>query len=190
MEIIVSGRQVAIGQAFQEYATERLRALADKYFARALDAQVTLAHGAHGHGFHVDCAMHVRQGVSLKADGSASDANAALDNAVLRIEKQLRRYKRRLKNHHNEPLKEINVASVNGYIVQHMPEAEDVPEQGPIIIAETKVDVPEVSVSDAVMLMDLAHAPALLFRDAATRHYAMVYHRSDGNIGWVETATP
>ena len=187
MDIRVSGRHVEVGDAFRVHACERLTAISNKYFSHAVASQVTLGHGAHNRGFHVDCAMHVRQGVLLKAEAEASDAHAALDAAADRIEKQLRRYKRRLKNHHAEATKDIAVASANAFVMEDQPEEdESAPGDHPVIIAETKVDIPEVSVADAVMLMDLAHLPAMMFRDAKTRHLAMVYRRADGHIGWVE----
>jgi ribosomal subunit interface protein len=188
MEIRVSGHNVEIGDAFKMHATSRLQAIADKYFSRALSSQVTLGNGAHGHGFHVDCAMHVRRGVILKAEASAADAHAALDGAAERIDKQLRRYKRKLKNHHAEPKSELTVNDASAYVVQAHPEHEEVPEENhPVIIAESAATIPTVSVSDAVMLMDLAHAPALLFRNSRSGQLGMVYHRADGHIGWIES---
>jgi ribosomal subunit interface protein len=188
MDIRVSGHHVDIGDAFKVHASGRLQSIADKYFSRALSSHVTLGREAHGYGFHVDCAMHVRKGVILKAESAANDAHAALDAAADRIEKQLRRYKRKLKNHHHEAAKELVVNEVNAYVVQAHAGEDEVPEENhPVIIAESKIGIPTVSVSDAVMLMDLAHLPAKLFRDSRTGHLAMVYHRPDGHIGWVDS---
>jgi ribosomal subunit interface protein len=188
MDIRVSGHHVDIGDAFKVHATNRLQTIADKYFSRALSSQVTLGREAHGFGFHVDCAMHVRKGVILKAESTANEAHAALDGAADRIEKQLRRYKRKLKNHHNDAAKEMVVNEVNAYVMQaHLGEDEVPEELHPVIVAESRIDIPTVSVSDAVMLMDLAHSPAKLFRDSKTGHLGMVYHRPDGNIGWVDS---
>jgi ribosomal subunit interface protein len=175
MDIRVSGHHVDIGDAFKVHATNRLQTIADKYFSRALSSQV-------------DCAMHVRKGVILKAESTANEAHAALDGAADRIEKQLRRYKRKLKNHHNDAAKEMVVNEVNAYVMQAHLGEEEVPEElHPVIVAESRIDIPTVSVSDAVMLMDLAHSPAKLFRDSKTGHLGMVYHRPDGNIGWVDS---
>ncbi len=187
MEIRISGRHVDVGDAFRIHAEDRLGAITEKYFSHAVGSHITLGHGAHNRSFHVDCTMHVMQGVILKAEAEAADAHAALDAAANRIEKQLRRYKRRLKNHHAEPMKEISISPANVRIVE-ADQDEDEQETGtnPVIIAETKVDIPSVSVADAVMLMDLAHAPAMMFRDVVTGQFAMIYRRSDGHIGWVE----
>ncbi len=187
MDIRISGRHVDVGDAFRAHAEDRLGAITDKYFSHAVGSLVTLGHGAHNRGFHVDCTMHVMQGVILKAEAEAAEAHAALDVAANRIEKQLRRYKRRLKNHHAEPLKEIGLFPASARVVEaDQNEDEQDIAAHPVIIAETKVDIPSVSVSDAVMLMDLAHAPAMMFRDVITGQFAMIYRRGDGHIGWVE----
>lgn len=189
MDIRVSGHHVNVGDAFRDYATSRLQGVVGKYFTQALSAHVTLGREAHGHGFHVDCTLHVRRGVTLKAEASATEAQSALDTAVDRIETQLRRYKRKLKNHHAADTRsDIITNEAQSYVMQAHPPHEEVPEEHhPIIIAESKVDVPTVSVADAVMLMDFAHAPVLMFRDTRTQHVGMVYRRGDGNIGWIDS---
>jgi len=189
MEIKVSGRHIEIGDAFKQHVTTRLAAITERYFSRAMSSAVTLGKDSGGTGFHVDCTMHVRQGVVLKAEAGGVDANAAFDAAADRIDKQLRRYKRRLKNHHNDSVKELEVAQA-AYTVLHNDHETEAHEDrdNPIVIAETATEIPSVCVSDAVMLMDLRHAPALMFRDVRTGHLAMVYRRADGNIGWVDPA--
>jgi ribosomal subunit interface protein len=189
MDIRISGRSVEIGQALRSRAEQRLDEIADKYFARALSAAVTVGREAHGHGFHVDCSMHVQQGVMLKAEASAAEANAAFDAAAERIEKQLRRYKRRLKNHQTGANgKDFAVEPASAYVVEQVDHEAEVPEgDNPVIIAETAATIPTVSVSDAVMLMDLAHAPALMFRNAGRGTLSLVYRRPDGHIGWVDS---
>lgn len=188
MDIRVSGHQVDVGDAFRTHAEERLQQLAEKYFPRAVTASVTLAREAHGHGFHLDCQMFLRQGVFLKAEASDFDPHVALNFAVDRIEKQLRRYKRRLKDHHNGAGRGVEVVPASYTVLQPTPEEIEAAEEhnNPVIVAETQSQIPEVSVSDAVMLMDLRHTPALLFRNAGNGQLAMVYRRNDGNIGWVE----
>ncbi len=186
MDVTVAGRSVEIGDAFKLHAQSRLQEIANKYFTRAMRGHVTLGHEAHGHGFHVDCTMHVRRGVVLKAEARGGDAHGAFQGAADRIEKQLRRYKRRLTNHNAEHVRDEDVSDA-AYTVLGQHDAEDVPEgDNPIIIAETRTDIPTVAVSDAVMLMDLKHAPALLFRDSKNGNMAMVYRRDDGHIGWVD----
>lgn len=189
MDIRIAGRQVEVGEAFRSHALQKLDEIVQTYFPRAQSASVTVGRIAHGHGFDVDITMHVRQGVQLKADAKDdSEAKIAFDHAAERIAKQLRRYKNRLKNHHADALRDVSVQIASSYVVEQTPHEEEVPVgDNPVIIAETKTEIPTVSVSDAVMLMDLAHAPALMFKNAGTGHYCMVYRRADGHIGWVDS---
>ena len=188
MEIRVSGHQVDTGEALRAHVQERLSGVADKYFARAISAQVTFGKGPHDHAFTCDIVAHVMQGVILKGSGQAADAHPAFDQAADRIEKQLRRYTRRLKDRHGvtqtEALAEATVDA--GYTVFDSGDGEAEPAEHPPIIAETRVDIPDASVSDAVMLLDLRNTNALLFRNSATAKFNMVYRRGDGTIGWVE----
>ncbi|MCH8684058.1 ribosome hibernation-promoting factor, HPF/YfiA family [Pedomonas mirosovicensis] len=187
MDIRVSGHQVDVGDAFRTHVEERLNQMAEKYFPRAISATVTLAREARGHGFHLDCQMYLRQGVFLKAEATDFDPYVAFNFTADRLEKQLRRYKRRLKDNHNGVDRtDMGLATANYTILQPRPEEEEAEEEHPVIVAETQEHIPEVSVSDAVMLMDMRQAPALLFRNAGNGQLAMVYRRTDGNIGWVE----
>lgn len=187
MDIRVSGHQVDIGDALKVLCTERLSAITEKYFSRAISAAVTVSRQARGHGFHVDCVMHVRHGVLLKSESEAAEASLAFEAAADRIEKQLRRYKRRLKSHQGS---DAMADAGRAYVLQDEPDhAEDTPlDQGdnPLIIAETQMSIPAVAVGDAVMLMDFSSTPAMLFRNSQTGSLNMVYRRPDGHIGWVE----
>ena len=190
MDIRVSGHQVETGAALQTHAEERLGSIVEKYFARALSSQVTLGKAPHG-GFRCDIVTHVMHGLILKGSGIAQDAHIALDQASEKIDKQLRRYKRRLKDRHDGAdfaRKEEDAAYENAaYVVfQHDDVSDEGPTDAPLVIAETRVDVPEASVSDAVMMLDLRNTNALLFRNPGTNSYNMVYRRHDGTIGWVE----
>lgn len=186
MDIRVSGHQVDVGDAFRTHCEEKLQQLAEKYFPRAISATVTLAREARGHGFHLDCQMYLRQGVFLKAEATDFDPYAAFNFTSERLEKQLRRYKRRLKDNHNNVEREIDIFPAAYTVLQSTPEEQEVEREHPVIVAETQEHIPEVSVSDAVMLMDMRQTPALLFRNAGNGQLAMVYRRTDGNIGWVE----
>jgi ribosomal subunit interface protein len=185
MEIRVSGHQMDTGSALQEHASDRLSAISEKYFSRALSSAVTFGKAPAG-AFACDIVLHVNQGLILKSHGQAQDAHQAFEQAADKVEKQLRRYKRRLKDRHeqtNHAAREEDAA----YTVFDAgdPEAEDAPDAPPVI-AETRTDIPEVSVADAVMLLDLRHTPALFFKNAGTGRHNMVYRRGDGSIGWVE----
>ena len=188
MEIRVSGHQVDTGEALREHVQDRLSIIADKYFARAISAQVTFGRGPHDHSFTCDIVAHVMQGVILKGSGQAAEAHPAFDQAADRIEKQLRRYMRRLKDRHGVAQAEAleTVSADASYTVFDGGDVEAEPTDNPPIIAETRVDIPDASVSDAVMLLDLRNTNALLFRNSGTGSFNMVYRRGDGTIGWVE----
>ena len=193
MEIRVSGHQVDTGDALKQHVSDRLQAIADKYFSRAISANVTFGKGPHDNGFTCDIVAHVMQGLILKGANTAMEAHLAFDGAADKIEKQLRRYMRRLKDRNaSEAIAaaESNGYDNAGYTVFNVPveDVEDVVEaaDAPLIIAETRVDVPDASVSDAVMMLDLRNTNALLFRNSGTGAYNMVYRRHDGTIGWVE----
>lgn len=187
MEIRVSGHQVDTGEALRGHVEDRMSAIADKYFARAISAHVTFGRGPHDYAFVCDIVAHVMQGVILKGSGQAVDAYPAFDQAAERIEKQLRRYTRRLKERHATPLVALDEVPADAdYRVFAANDEEDVPSDHMPIVAETKVDIPDATVSDAVMLLDLRNTNALLFRNSATTSFNMVYRRGDGTIGWVE----
>lgn len=191
MEIRVSGHQVDVGDALTTHVQDRLQAIADKYFARAISAHATFGKGPHDHGFTCDIVAHVIKGLVLKGTFAAQEATVAFNGAADRIEKQLRRYMRRLKDHHNVDMAERIEAAVPNdnarytLFQEHRDEEAEVPD-APLIVAETRVDVPEASVSDAVMMLDLRNTAALLFKNAGTGEHNMVYRRGDGTIGWVE----
>ena len=189
MDIRVSGHQVDTGEALRSRVDERLTAIADKYFSRMISAQVTFGKGPHDHGFTCEIVAHVPQGVVLKASDRAADANAVFDACAEKIEKQLRRYTRRLKDRQGPNLAEVTaeVAADASYTVFQSWDDEEVPEDdNPLVVAETRVDIPDASVSDAVMLLDLRNTNALMFRNSGTGAFNMVYRRGDGTIGWVE----
>ncbi len=185
MEIRVSGHQVETGEAFEAKAEGRLTSIIAKYFSRALSSHVTLGKAPHG-GFRCDIVTHVAQGLILKGSGEAQDAHIALDQAAEKIEKQLRRYKRRLTARHDQAdhARREEDAAYTVFVIDEV-ETEE-PADAPLVIAETRVDVPTATVSDAVMMLDLRNTNALLFKNAGTGIHNMVYRRGDGTIGWVE----
>ena len=186
MDIRVSGHQIETGEALQAHAQERISAVVGKYFSNALSSSVTFNRAPAG-AFRADIVTHVMQGLVLKGAGIAHDAHVALDQAAEKIDKQLRRYKRRIKDRHEQAAHAMK-AEEAAYTVFIEPDAEEeeVTVDAPVVIAETRVDVPEASVSDAVMMLDLRNTNALLFKNAGTGKHNMVYRRGDGSIGWVE----
>ena len=188
MDIRVSGHQIETGEALRSHVDARLTAIAQKYFSRAISSQVTFGKGPYDHSFTCDIVAHVPQGVVLKGHGSAAQAHPAFDQAADRIEKQLRRYKRRLKDRHAQASHAEAAAEAveAGYTVFAPPPEEEEVVDNPPVIVETRVDVPTASVPDAVMLLDLRNTNALMFRNSGTGRFNMVYRRGDGTIGWVE----
>lgn len=189
MDIRVSGHQVDVGEAFRSHAASRIQGMADKHFSRAVSANVTLGHGPHDNGFICDIFMPLNQGLVIKGSGRSPEAHQAFDQAADKIEKQLRRYMRRLKDRNGPgPDRGARADSFEfnaGYTVFRSDESEE-PSDNPVVIAETRVDVPEAAVSDAVMMLDLRNTTALMFKNSKTGEYNMVYRREDGHIGWVE----
>jgi len=186
MEIRVSGHQVETGEALQAHVEDRLTAIATKYFSRAISAHATFGRAPHD-GFRCDIVSHVMQGVVLKGEGQARDAHGAFEQAAERVEKQLRRYKGRLKDRHSQAAYALKQEEAAYTVLDSgADEAEETATDAPPIIAETKVDIPESTVSDAVMIMDLRDTTALLFKNTGTGRHNMVYRRRNGTIGWVE----
>lgn len=186
MDIRVSGHQIDVGSALTSHIEASLAALAAKYAVRSTGANVTLAPGPHDTGFVCDILMQL-SGLVLKAgDRSMAGAQLAFDGAAEKIDKQLRRYKRRLEDHSRmNGAREVSFDAEYHIIQSAEPEAE-VAGDNPLIVAETLVDIPVASVSDAVMMLDLRHTGALMFQNSGTGAYNMVYRREDGHIGWVE----
>jgi len=182
VDVRVAGHQVDTGEALREHAVGRMLEITEKYFARAIAANVTFGRGPHN-DFTCDIVAPVTQGVVLKASHQAREAQLAFNGAADRIEKQLRRYVKRLREHKADGEPYVENA---GYTVFAAPQDDDEPPANPAIIAETRADIPEASVSDAVMLMDLRNTNALLFRNSMSGEFNMIYRREDGNIGWVE----
>lgn len=188
VEVRVAGHQVDTGEALQNHVASRISAIADKYFARAVGANVTFGKGPHDNGFTCDIVAPVANGVVLKARSSAPEAQIAFEGAADKIEKQLRRYVSRLRERRSEGVNGSPALDENaGYTIFAPPQDEEQPApEHPPIIAETRVDIPDASVSDAVMQLDLRNTNALMFRNSGTGDLNMVYRRGDGTIGWVE----
>lgn len=185
MDVRVSGHQVETGESLREHAANRMTEISEKYFSRAIAANVTFGRGPNN-AYTCDILAPVGRGIVLKATYDGREPQIAFNGAADRIEKQLRRYTKRLREH---PVGDDVGAYVEnaGYTVfSGTGAAEEQEPPAPTIVAETRVDIPESSVSDAVMLMDLRNTGALMFRNSKTGAFNMIYRREDGNIGWVE----
>ena len=185
MDVRVAGHQVDTGESLREHAQQRVAEITEKYFSRSVGANVTFGRGPNN-DYTCDIVAPVVQGVVLKASYSARTAEMAFNGAADRIEKQLRRYTNRLKDHKVDAAENQAFVENAAYTIFAGGARDSEPADSPTIVAETRVDIPEASVSDAVMLMDLRNTSALMFRNSGTGEFNMVYRREDGNIGWVE----
>jgi ribosomal subunit interface protein len=189
MDIRVAGHQVDTGEALRSHVSDRLSAIADRYFSRAVAANVTFGRGPY-EDFTCDIVAPVNQGVVLKSSNRAGDAHVAFDGAADKIEKQLKRYMSRLRERRGGESDGAAIEENAAYTIFAAPTDEEEPiAPAPAIVAETKVDIPEASVSDAVMMLDLRNTNALMFRNPNSGQYNMVYRRDDGTIGWVEPSS-
>lgn len=197
MEMTVQGKQVDVGDALREHVTGKLSDIDQKYFNHTTNATVTFSKEGHGHGvFKVHIAFNVGKNIQVVTEATEQDPYAAFDNASDKAAKRLRRYKRRLRDHHNRSEKTPEDAMMKAKLYTLAQEAyEEVSEQDnqeddvqkdPAIIAEIQTHIEEMSVSEAVMRMELADQNALLFRNAGNAKLSMVYLRKDGNVGWIE----
>lgn len=187
MDVIVKGKHIDVGEALRSHAETNLRAHVGKYFSRAHDAQVTLSRAAHG--FRADIMVHPMRGFLVQGSAEDADAYVAFDAALERILKQLRRYKRRLVDQHQRGRdgQDEGVVAAQQYVIAPEPD-DEVPskEAPPVVVAEMPHEIAMLTVGEAVMRMDLADAPVVMFRNRANGVFNVVYRRSDGNIGWID----
>ena len=185
MDVRVTGHQVDLSDSVRDQASGRMEALAEKYFSRAVAANVTFGAGPQN-DFICDIVAPVANGVVLKAHHRAPQSGIAFEGAADKIEKQLRRYAKRLREHKGNGSDREIVEDAGYTVFGSAGEPSEEQSSAPPIVAETRVDIPDASVSDAVMLLDLRSTNALLFRNSGTGKFNMVYRRGDGTIGWVE----
>lgn len=188
MELVINGKQLDVGDSLREYMESRLEDIISKYFNRVTDVTVTLSKEGNAF-FKSRISLHVGKDILVQADATEKDPYAAFDHSAERISTQLRRYKRRLRDHH-ERVNPEDALRAKGYVVEiSYDEESDVKETNePAIVAEMAKTIPTLSVSEAVMRLDLLDEPALMFRNASHGGLNMVYKRADGNVGWVDPA--
>ncbi|RMF34786.1 MAG: ribosome-associated translation inhibitor RaiA [Alphaproteobacteria bacterium] len=190
MRIHISGKNIDVGDSLRERTARALDAAVAKYAIRPVEATATF--GREGHEFTCDASVHLSTGLTAKATARESDPYGALMECLERMEKQLRRYKRRLKNHHQRREGRAVPRMDAAYSVlapaEEMEEEETPAEDAlqPVIIAESRTTLSTLSVGEAVMQMELADQPVLVFRNEANDGINVVYRRKDGNIGWID----
>lgn len=194
MTLRISGKSINVGDALRGRVSERTDEVLRKYFDGNYSGHITLSKD--GFGFRTDCALHLDSGITLEADSNAADAYASADQALLQIEKRLRRYKSRLKDRsarkahaENQAMAELTAPTLDApsYILE-APDHEDDTDGGydPVIIAESTRSLKRLSVSEAVMELDFTGAAVVVFQHGSTGRLNIVYRRGDGNVGWVD----
>ncbi len=183
MRYQISGKQIDIGTALQTHVRDVLSGVVEKYAERPTDAAVVFSKS--GHEYVCEATVHLSTGLTAQAKASAPEIYAAFDSCSEKMEKQLRRYKRRLKDHHKERAEPVELSEAASYILASESDSEPETLQ-PIIIAEMETKIPSLSVGEAVMQMELAGAPVLVFRNENKEGLNVVYRREDGNIGWID----
>jgi len=193
MQLTVKGKQLDVGDALRSHVADSLNTIVGKYFNKPIEANVVLTREAHL--FKADIQVHVGRGIVLQSASDATEPYPAFDTACEKLAKRLRRYKRRLRDHHSveAPVQEAFPARYQILEAEkdeaHVESEEAAAEEAqPMVIAEMETTIATLAVSEAVMRMELADAPALMFRNGAHGRLNLVYRRADGNIGWVDPA--
>jgi ribosomal subunit interface protein len=189
MTLRISGKSISVGDALRSRVSERTDEVLRKYFDGNYSGHITLSKD--GFGFRTDCALHLDSGITLEADSNATDAYASADQALLMIEKRLRRYKSRLKDRSARKTYAANAALADidapSYVIEAPAESdEEVTAYSPVIIAEATTSLKRLSVSEAVMELDLTGAACMVFQHGSSGRVNIIYRRTDGNVGWVD----
>jgi ribosomal subunit interface protein len=197
MPFRVSGRNIDVGEALRARINARVTEATAKYFDGGFSGHVTV--GKEGFGFRTECVIHLDSGIVLESDALAADAYASADQAAMRLEKRLRRYKRRLKDHQvaradgqtaDQAGDRMSIDAPSYVIAAPAHDSEEeVAEWNPVIIAESTTILKRLSVSEAVMELDMTGVPVVVFRHAGHGRINLVYRRADGHIGWVDPPT-
>ncbi|RMD93599.1 MAG: ribosome-associated translation inhibitor RaiA [Alphaproteobacteria bacterium] len=187
MRYQISGKGMDIGTALQTHVRGELDEVIEKYALRATDAHVVFTPEAHQ--IACEAVVHLSTGLLARGRGSGDDAYAAFDACIDKMEKQLRRHKRKLRDHHHKRAEPVETSGAAAYIIapsEGEPDEEEAEPLQPVIVAETQTSIPSVSVGEAVMQMELAGAAVLVFRNEGNGEINVVYRREDGNIGWID----
>jgi len=187
MKIVVTGKQIDVGESLRTHVETSMASVVEKYFVKAIEAHVVFSRRRHQ--FCAELSVHAGRGLMMQASNEAEDAYAAFDGAAERLDKRLRRHKRRLRNHRAKGKDDGAEEAATDYVlsVDESGSASSGEDQ-PLVIAEIKTSIPQLSVSEAVMRLDLADLPALLFRNSAHGNLNLLYRRRDGNLGWIDPA--
>ena len=186
MRYQITGKQIDIGEALQKHVKDELNEAVKKYAERPTDANVVFSKSASE--YVCESTVHLSTGLTAQAKGHAHEIYAAFDACREKMEKQLRRYKRRLKDHHRDRAEPVELFGASSYILASEEDSDAIEPETlqPMIVAEMEMKIPSLSVGEAVMQMELAGAPVLVFRNESKNGVNVVYRRDDGNIGWID----
>lgn len=189
MLIQIAGRNIDLGEALKSRIETGLEAAVTKYFERATEGNVSMVKD--GHLYEAECQVALPSGISLQSSGEADDPYAAFELALDKLEKRVRRYKRRLRDHHRLDRSPMPMEAASAFVVAPSDddEAETIDYEtvdAPVVVAEQKTKIKTMTASMAVMQLELTEVPALMFRNAVHGGLNMVYRRNDGHIGWVD----
>jgi len=186
MRYQISGKQIDVGEALQGHVQTELGTVLSKYAGRPTDAHIIFSKSAHE--YVCEAIVHLSTGLTSQAKAKATEIYASFDACAEKMDKQLRRYKRRLKDHHKDRTEPVELLEGSSYILAGSDDQdEDEPQSlQPMIIAEMGTKIPSLSVGEAVMQMELAGAHVLVFRNEGKDRVNVVYKRDDGNIGWID----
>ena len=189
MRYQITGKQIDIGTALQTHVEDSLGEIVGKYAGRPTDATVIFSKSAHEHV--CEAIVHLSTGLTAQAKGQAVEIYAAFESAAEKLDKQLRRYKRRLKDHHKERSQPVELSGGASYILAATDDSGEAEPESlqPVIVAEMEAKIPSLSVGEAVMQMELAGSPVLVFTNETAGRTNVVYRRDDGNIGWIDPTT-
>lgn len=186
MNYQITGKQIDIGEALQTHVRTELDSVIEKYAQRPTDISVIFSRDAHE--YVAESVIHLSTGLTVQARAHAVDIYAAFDQCREKLDKQVRRYKRRLRDHHKDRAQPVELSGAASYILAASGDIEEEEPETlqPIIVAEMETRIPSLSVGEAVMQMELAGAPVLVFRHEGHKGLNVVYRREDGNIGWID----
>ena len=186
MRYQISGKHIDIGEALQTHVKAELGEIVEKYAQRPTDASVVFSRAAHE--YVCEAVIHLSTGLTAQASGRANEIHAAFESCREKMDKQMRRYKRRLRNHHRDRTEPVEFGAGSTYILAAPEEPEDSDNDTlqPVVIAEMEAKIPTITVGEAVMQLELAGHRFLIFRNEGHGGVNVVYVRDDGNIGWID----
>jgi ribosomal subunit interface protein len=186
MRYQITGKQIDIGEALQTHVKAELGETVEKYAHRPTEAMVVFSRSAHEHV--CEATVHLSTGLTAQAKGHAPEIYAAFESCREKMDKQLRRYKRRLRDHHDRRLRPVEYADASAYILAGSDDSDEAEPEAlqPMVIAEMETRVPELSVGEAVMQMELRGQRLLVFRNEGHGGVNVIYRRDDGNVGWID----